>query len=153
MYRQPLAFLSMAAICFGLTGVHRLWADDAQAEMERLQGEWKVVSAERGGKATPDEEASQMSLVFDGNKATLKIGTREEKLIYTLDSKKSPKEINLWNREFDNENAKVLGIYELDGDSLKMCWGRPGNKDRAKEFKTTKESQEALLVLKKKVAE
>ena len=50
-----------------------------------------------------------------------------------------------------NEGGKELilkGIYALDGDDLKVCFGAPGEK-RPTEFKTEGGSSEQLAVMKR----
>ena len=42
----------------------------------------------------------------------------------------------------------VLGIYEINGDTIKYCWAEPG-KERPKEFATKTDSNQTLMVLKR----
>ena len=42
----------------------------------------------------------------------------------------------------------ALGIYELEGDTLKLCYSQPG-KDRPKEFTAAKGSGQAMSVWKR----
>jgi uncharacterized protein (TIGR03067 family) len=46
---------------------------------------------------------------------------REEKSAFRLDSTKTPKQIDL------SDSAR--GIYELDGDKLKLCWDQKGKEN------------------------
>src|SRR4051812_21186535 len=42
-------------------------ADAPQAELDKFQGTWLMVSAERDGRKVPDEEASRTTLVIRGD--------------------------------------------------------------------------------------
>ena len=43
----------------------------------------------------------------------------------------------------------MLGIYELEGDTFKVCFAAPGKADRPTEFKSAAGSGHRLLVLKR----
>ena len=61
----------------------------------------------------------------------------------TLDPDRKPKAINTCDQEGPSEDQTVPGSYDLEGDTLKLCFARPGQ-ERPKEF-TTK-SGTAFLV-------
>ena len=67
---------------------------------------------------------------------------------FTLDPTKKVKTIDYTIAEGANEGKTQLGIYELDGDTLKFCYAQPG-KDRPTEFKTAAESGRTISVWKK----
>ena len=114
---------------------------DEQSKKDRaaLQGEWEIVSAESNGEPPPPGLLDGAKFAFSGDNATLlgKEGTFE------LDATKSPRQI-----DFIRGKIRQVGIYELDGDSLKLCVG-PAD-DRPKEFKTKPRTDHSLFVLKRK---
>ena len=97
-------------------------------DQEKIQGTWALASGERGGKALPDEVTKHVKLVFAGNKITTKNKERQTEATFKLDPKKVPKEIDL-----DMDGSIGKGIYQLDGDTLKIAHGEVGDA-RPKEF-------------------
>jgi uncharacterized protein (TIGR03067 family) len=125
--------------------------DDAKKDREALQGTWKVVSAEQGGKAQDD--ATEYTMTFEKDTFTVKKG--DELIVkgtFKIDPGKSPKTIDMTITEAKKEQDKdkeLHGIYEVGKDELKWCSGEPGTKERPKEF-ATKEGAKTLLVTFKK---
>jgi uncharacterized protein (TIGR03067 family) len=97
-------------------------------DQENIQGTWALASGERNGKALPAEVVQQVKLIFAGDKLTTKHKDRKTEATFKLDSNKTPKEIDL---DMDGNVGK--GIYELDGDSLKIVHGEVGDA-RPKDF-------------------
>jgi uncharacterized protein (TIGR03067 family) len=109
-------------------------------DLQALQGEWEVVSAESNGSPPPPEmKIIGSRFAFSGNTLTFLSG---KKVSFTLDSSKRPRQIDL------GRNKQQLGIYELDGDTLKMCIG-PAD-DRPKEFSTKPRTDHSFFLLKRK---
>jgi uncharacterized protein (TIGR03067 family) len=107
----------------------------ARKELAGLQGEWTLVSATRDGKEMPAERVKGYKNTIKGDKFTItSAGKRAEEGTMKLHPRKKPKEV-----EFILGEGKktALGIYELSGDTYKLCYASPG-KDRPKEF-TAKE--------------
>ena len=113
--------------------------DEAQKDRAALQGEWEIVSAESNGEPPPPGLLSQAKFAFSGDNLTLmgKVGT------FTIDAGRIPRQI-----DFASGNVKQLGIYDLDGDRLRLCVG-PAD-DRPKEFKTKPRTDHSMFVLKRK---
>ncbi len=114
---------------------------DGQSKKDHaaLQGEWEVVSAESNGEAPPPGFLIGAKVAFSGNQSTL-LG---KEATFELDASKRLRQI-----DFVHVKSRQIGIYELDGDSLKLCVGPPD--DRPKEFKTKPRTDHSLLILKRK---
>src|SRR5262245_55680281 len=113
-------------------------AQDTKKELEKLQGEWTMVSMETRGKKAPDDVVNQDKLTIKGDQwtvTTLKGG--EGKATFKIDPSKTPKTIDL-TFEID-KTAPSRGIYKLEGDTLILC-RTAGHLERPKEFKTTEEA-------------
>jgi uncharacterized protein (TIGR03067 family) len=119
-------------------------------DLAKLQGQWVVVSLEhRGHPAEPAEFAGQSS-VYEKNRWTWNAGDKVMRRgIITLDSTRTPKAINTWDSDGPHEDETVPGIYQLDGDTLKLCFAMPGEK-RPTEFTTKSGTGSFVVVYKRK---
>jgi uncharacterized protein (TIGR03067 family) len=112
-------------------------AQDAKKEAEKLQGQWVGVSWETRGFQHPAEAAQQRKLTVKGDGWIVKQGDEpENKAAFKIDPSKDPKTIDLTFEQ--GKFRKMHGIYKLEGDTLTVCLTRD-NKERPKEFKTSKE--------------
>jgi uncharacterized protein (TIGR03067 family) len=110
--------------------------DAAKADLDRLQGTWQMVEMEAEGEAVPAEEIKTRTAVYEGNKLFLKDGDHVRRRgIITLNPAHRPRAINTWDQDGPYEDQTVPGIYELDADTLKVCFSRPGA-DRPTAFTT-----------------
>jgi uncharacterized protein (TIGR03067 family) len=67
---------------------------------------------------------------------------------FTIDPTKKPRAIDYAMTEGPTKGKTHLGIYELDGDTVKFCFAAPG-KDRPTEFTAKEGSQRTLSVWKR----
>jgi RNA polymerase sigma-70 factor (ECF subfamily) len=123
-------------------------ADEAakvKAELKKFQGTWVDIYAEKAGKKL--DQVGDHELNFDGETFSVADhGHVEEKGTIKLDPSKDPTEIDLRIRDRNNEEKTTLGIYTWDGENLKFCWGKPGDKKRPKDFTTTPEGRFLVIV-------
>jgi uncharacterized protein (TIGR03067 family) len=110
-------------------------AQDAKQELEKLQGTWTFVSYEESGFKF--DQSSVTSLVIRGDTFQFKAtGDFAPQGTLALDPAKQPKHLDLIVKEDDGDQATWPGIYELAGDTLKLCID-DGKQEHPKEFKTT----------------
>ncbi len=131
---QPV--LVVAAICL-------LAADAAKDDPKDIQGTWTIVSGERGGEVTPADALKDATVIFAGNKFTAKINDRTREGTFKLDPAKKPKTIDV---TIDDKDG--LGIYELNGDNLKISFNPPGD-ERPADFRTKEATRQMTLILKR----
>jgi uncharacterized protein (TIGR03067 family) len=96
-------------------------------DMAGLQGQWSMVSAVVNGNPMPDEVRAAASRVTVGNVVTVMAGTNL--LIQaniTIDPSKNPKAMDYHMIGGHSKGYTTLGIYELEGDTLKSCYGPAG---------------------------
>jgi uncharacterized protein (TIGR03067 family) len=127
--------------------------DPATLDLDKLQGTWILVAMELDGEEFPAEDRKDWTAEYVGNKLTLRAGeTVRRRGIVTLDPSRTPKAMNTWDLTKDGEfeDQTVPGIYEINGDTLQVCFARPGS-DRPKEF-TTKEGTGFLFCVYKRKA-
>ena len=118
------------AMALGFLVVASAYAQDKKDD--KLDGKWLVVSVERDGKA--DDALKGGVRVIAGDKYTLsdKNG-KATPGTFKIDASKKPKTIDMMPAEGQYKGKTLLGIYEVDGQSLKICFAEPG-KDRPTEF-------------------
>src|SRR5262245_42962768 len=134
---------SLLALCcavgFAAAGGTGALADekaDLDKELKRFQGAWTIESSVTGGMAIPADQLKEFIVTFEGDKHTLKVGDKVFQVgTQKLDPSKSPKTIDVTLTEGPNKGAVMLGIYEIDGDTLKACFD-PTGKTRPTEFKS-----------------
>ncbi len=118
----------------------------ARKDLAALQGTWSLVAMETEGDAVGADEFKGWHVVYDGDTVTLHSDTEVRRHgIITLDPTRKPKAINTWDQDGPYDDRTVPGIYELKGDSLKLCFARPGD-ERPTEF-TTKKGTGFLLAV------
>ncbi len=99
----------------------------AKKDLAALQGEWTMVSGSADGQPMPDEMRKQMKRVCKGDETTTTMnGQVFFKAKITLDPSKKPKTIDYQMTEGFTKGKTQLGIYELDGDTFKSCFAKPG---------------------------
>jgi RNA polymerase sigma factor (sigma-70 family) len=99
----------------------------AATDQEKLQGTWEVVElVVKGDKVLPNNEA-KAAVVFKGDEFRFLVTPNGKDSItrtaatFKLDPAKSPRTIDATATEGANKGQVTLGIYELDGDDLKLC--------------------------------
>jgi uncharacterized protein (TIGR03067 family) len=110
--------------------------DPPRSDLEKLQGTWLLVAMEREGENVPAEDFKDWKSVYEENRLTLLDGDRVRRRgIVTLEPSRKIKAINTWDQDGPYADQTVPGIYELEADTLKLCFARPGE-ERPKEFTT-----------------
>ena len=120
------------AFLIGLAAVtiSSAWAEENEAvkkDLAQLQGEWSMVSGSTDGQPMPDLLLKQMKRVCKGDEATVTMaGQIYIKAKITIDPSKKPKTIDYQMTDGFTKGKKQLGIYEVEGETFKSCFGKPG---------------------------
>ena len=140
------------AVGFAASGGSGTLADDKadlEKEVRKFQGTWTFESSETGGKELPADQLKGLILIFEGAKHTVKKGDEVIQVgTQKLDPSKSPKSIDVTVTQGPNKGAVMLGIYEIDADTLKVCFV-PQGKKRPTEFKSAPGSENFVNVHKR----
>ena len=86
----------------------------SKKDLANFQGTWNLISSERDGKKTPQEEAKKVTLAIQGDQFVLRkdsVTISEGRL--TLDPIKTPKEIDESITTGPNKGKVFLAIYEM----------------------------------------
>jgi uncharacterized protein (TIGR03067 family) len=133
-------------VVFGLVFAASLPAEE-KSDQDKIQGKWKIDSGIRGGNPLPEDITKSTIIVFDGNKMKMTF-TREgqeqnREMSFKLDPTAKPKAIDV-----DINGKPGLGIYSLEGDTLKICHGEEGDA-RPTELASKEGTKVTLIVLKR----
>jgi uncharacterized protein (TIGR03067 family) len=129
------------ALLIGLTVLFhpQAWGADADAvqkDLAQLQGEWSMASGSRDGQTLQGDTLKGSKRVCKGDETTVTVGEQIlMKAKFTLDPSTKPRSIDYQVTGGPNAGKTQLGIYELDGDTVKFCFSTPGN-DRPTDFTT-----------------
>ena len=112
-------------------------AEDANAaDLAKMQGDWMVATMTVDGMKLSPDEAQTLFRTIEGEHYTV---SRYSKVIgrgtFKLDATQSPKTIDSTPAVAGDPSKPIRGIYEFDGDRLRVCNARPGQ-PRPKNFTT-----------------
>jgi uncharacterized protein (TIGR03067 family) len=115
--------------------------DDAKV----IQGTWLPSSGELAGKPFPEPVLKSIRLVLsDGGKYSVTTNDGADEGTTKTDPTKKPKTLDIVSTKGPNKGKTILAIYELKGDTLRVCYDLSG-KGRPDEFKTKPQSQLFLV--------
>jgi uncharacterized protein (TIGR03067 family) len=128
-------------------------ADDLpEDDRDRIQDTWVTVSFEVNGQGAPSEAVKDIRTVLKDKDYVQKKGDEVlEEGTFTLDPDKKPRQIDFKIGKGQDQGKDQFGIYELDGDTLRICVAAPGAEAEARPtvFRTGPESQTALVVMRR----
>lgn len=140
---------TLALTTSGGTGAQADDKAEGEKELQKFQGTWTFESVEAGGKKLLADQFKGMTVTFEGDKYSVQKGDKVvEAATHKLDPSKSPKTLDAKVTDGPNKGAIIVGIYEISGDTLKVCFD-PEGKKRPTEFKG--ESGSRTLVVHKRV--
>ena len=90
-------------------------------DLEALRGRWNSLTMVIDTAGQKQEVLTQFSMVEDS--LQISVGGNTVDLTFKVDPAKKPKEITVITRLPDGSDKSMLGIYELKGDTLKLCFG------------------------------
>jgi uncharacterized protein (TIGR03067 family) len=120
---------------------------DVKKEVKQLQGTWQMVSHQVDGK--PDEALKGAVRVVKGRRFTIRKGDKVLRAgRMKLDPSKEPKWIDVTFTRGPEKGKTRRGIYTLEGDTQKICYGELDGK-RPKEFVSKPGTGHRLVVFKR----
>ena len=120
----------------------------AKEDGKKMEGSWKPVTAELGGKPYPDEILKTMKLVLTDGKYTVTVGQQTDEGTVKLDPAKKPRAMDIVGTKGPNRGKAIPAIYELRDTTLRICYDLSG-KARPGEFKTRPDTQLFLVEYKR----
>jgi uncharacterized protein (TIGR03067 family) len=122
-----VALLTFASVCHA-----------SDQDKAALQGTWRATEATSNGEPPPNGMLERLTLVFSGDTVSIMGGAPTP---FRLNATAKPAQIDFLN------NRNQVGIYMLDGDTLKLCTGQHG--DRPNVFSTRKYTDHTYMLLKR----
>lgn len=123
------------SIGLALVAALRVIGADSVNDAKAVQGSWKPVTAELAGQAVPETVIKSISLKLDNGKYEVFVGEHPDRGTYTIDSGSKPRSMTIVGTEGPNQGKTFPAIYELKGDTLRICYDLSGAK-RPTEFKS-----------------
>jgi uncharacterized protein (TIGR03067 family) len=113
-------------------------------DLEAMQGDWGVVEYVVDGVKSEDDNAQSLFRTIKGDHYTVflfdkPLGSGTIK----LDATGKPKTIDSFPEKMPGK--PLLGIYEIDGNRIKVCYSPPG-KDRPTELASKKGSGHTFVI-------
>jgi uncharacterized protein (TIGR03067 family) len=128
---------TIPCICIATILFAAVWSQDAADERKLLEGTWLPTAAELSEKPFDEATLKSMKLVIEGDKYTVTVGKAIDKGAVKIDPAAKPKTMDIIGADGPNKGKTFLAIYELNGDTLRVCYDLSG-KARLTEFKTEK---------------
>jgi uncharacterized protein (TIGR03067 family) len=122
-------------ICLAIGAALHASAAASPDDAKSVQGNWKPVKAELAGQPMTEAVLKSISLKLDNGKYEVFVGERPDRGTYTLDSTTRPGNMSVTGTEGPNIGKTFPAIYELQGDTLRICYDLSGVK-RPTEFKS-----------------
>ena len=129
----------MRVSCLGVFTVFALTASTTlvgggdkgvEGDLKKIQGTWKFTAHEMDGKAMPADELKKLKITFTGDKFSVEHdGKVVQAGTHKLDGSKKPGQIDSKVTEGEGKGGMMLGIYEMKGDTVKVCFD-PTGKER-----------------------
>lgn len=134
-------------LAFSLVAAGSSQESKGKSDQEQIQGTWKVVEAEQDGMKPPQQFLDNFKVTFKGDKAVPE-GVQGSEATFKLDSDKKPRQIQITPNEGGGSRV-MKGIYQIDGDTLKLCFRRGENAEPPTEFSGAAGTGNMLMVLKR----
>jgi uncharacterized protein (TIGR03067 family) len=134
-------------------------ADKPRTDQELIQGTWNFVTCTVGGKKAWNDDSPPKSLAFKGDKVRFRaVSGPDRKEVefesrFKLDSSKSPREMDMTALDGENKGKTTECLYEISGDTLKLCHATQPGTGRPRAFESKEGSTDFLWTLKRAAPE
>ena len=138
--------LTVAVLFSGLVIARGGTPENVNNELAKLNGVWKMVVLQEDGNSPPDEVVKTMRLVLKDDHWTMLVGAKKVGAgTFSVDPARNI--IERTDLEGNDKGKTFHGIYELNGDAFKTCWGPANQELRPTSYASKKGSHCELNVL------
>jgi uncharacterized protein (TIGR03067 family) len=101
-------------------------ATDSMDDTKQWQGTWKMVSTTYDG----EPQTADMEWIVDGDHYTIRLNGQTHQDLQTFKLDASRKQIDVFHHDTPpgTYGGKLKGIYELSGNSLRVCYDLTGQR-------------------------
>lgn len=117
-------------------------------DTQAIEGNWTPVKAELGGRPMTDAVVKTISMKLTAGKYEVIAGGHPDNGTYILDAATKPKSMTVTGTDGPNKGKTFPCIYELEGDTLRICYDLSGAK-RPTEFKSVAGTKLYLVTYKR----
>ena len=117
-------------------------------DLKDMEGTWKVESAEAGGQKVESEDLKAIVVKITGDRYEVKTKDKLDAGTLKLDETQKPKTMDATDTEGLDAGKVVKAIYELSGDTLRVCYAMEGA-ERPAEMATKEGSPLLMLTYKR----
>lgn len=128
-----------------LTGAAASSAED----LKRLQGVWEITGGELNGSTISSFDLPSLVVAITDQSYRVDRDGAIDTGTFTIDPAKQPKQMDIRPKTGDDEGRTLLAIYEVDGDSLRICYASE-SAGRPSAFATEPDSGRLLINYKRK---
>jgi uncharacterized protein (TIGR03067 family) len=122
-------------------------APKAATDQDRIQGKWKITAQVEEGKPSPPARYEKMCLRFTADKMIAVERDEKHEATYKLGPRRTPPAIEITPDDGPSKGEQARGIYQLDGDRLKICLTLEAGKEPPTDFSAPADSGRVLLTL------
>jgi uncharacterized protein (TIGR03067 family) len=140
---------NLLCLCLAVGVSIQAFAASLPDEAKAIQGNWTPATAELAGQPIPEAVLKTISLQLDAGKYNVSVGGDPDKGTYTIDATTTPKSMIVTGTEGPNRGKTFPAIYEINGDTLRICYDLSGAK-RPTEFKSVAGTQLYLVTYTRK---
>lgn len=125
--------------------------DSSQSDLAKLEGDWTTKSFLLGGGPLPKEKQyPDRVMTIKGNEfSEVRGGKVAVRGTIKIDSSKDPKWLDATFTQGGPTGETIHGIYQLDGDTLKVCIGTPED-ERPTKFESKTGTKMRLIFYERK---
>ncbi len=147
-------FSQIAALLFVCVAVPNVPRSQLpRTDADRLQGVWKITSWTKAGQqGAAFVENTAPTVAFQGDRYVWSAGTASESGKFRLGASGRLRTIDLLIADGKDAGKVQRGIYEVDGDQLKVCFAAPGVNERPATFTSRANAPEYILATLKRQA-
>lgn len=127
---------SLLILGFALCAALQAFAAAAPGDATTIQGSWQPAAAVLGGQPLPAAVLQTIRLTLTAGKYEVLVGDQPDRGTYTLDATATPKALTVIGTAGPNAGKTFPAIYELAGDTLRICYDLSGTQ-RPTAFKST----------------
>jgi uncharacterized protein (TIGR03067 family) len=123
-------------------------AASAGDPLHQIQGDWQVSSIEVNGEPLDRATVSSMVVTIENNTYKLSGAEREDHGTFTIDTQSNPYKMDISPDRGPDSGEKLPAIFEVNGDKMRVCYGR--GESRPKAFATSSDSESLLITYQRK---